>query len=281
MTPSQKRMIAGVAAVLSAVGLIAGLAAIILSWTLNARLTNDLTRLLDGAEQLLITADNGLTRLNSGVTTALTAATTVDETVRGAGQTLVETNLAFALLDRTVGDTLFPRVTAAHETATALAETVVAINATLEAANRMPFVEVPTISAELQAVANTLGGVRTRVAEIQAELRAIKEEKVGRPVSFITDRTTPIIRGLATAQATLATTQTRVGDTLAGVVSLRQRLPRLLDWLSLGVTLVALWLLAAQGYVLLRAYEHLTGRPVDWGRFKKNPQISQTDHPIT
>lgn len=269
MTPTQKRIIAGVAAVLSAVGLIACLTAIILSWSLNNRLTNDLTHLLDGAEQLLTTADAGLTRLDSGLTTALTAVTTVDEAVRGAGQTLVDTNLVFVLLDRTVGDTLFPRITAAHETATALADTIVGINATLEAANRLPFVEVPTISAELQTAANTLEGARTRVAEIQAELRAIKEEKVSRPVSFITDRTTPIIQGLATAQTALTTTQTRVGETLAAVVRLRERLPRLLDWLSLGVTLVALWLLAAQGYVLLRAYEHLTGRPVDWERLKR------------
>lgn len=278
MTPTQKRIIAGIAAALSAVGLLACLAAIILSWSLNARLTTDLTRLLNGAEQLLTTAETGLTRLDRGVTTALTAVTTVDDTVRGAGQTLVETSLIFTLLDRTVGDTLFPRITAAHETAVALADTIVGINATLEAANRLPFVEVPTISAELQTAASTLEGARARVAEIQAGLRAIKEEKVGRPVSFITDRTTPIIQSLATAQTTVSDTRARVGAGLAAVVSLRARLPRLLDWLSLAVTLVALWLLAAQGYVLLRAYEHLAGRPVDWSKLKRRePQITPVE----
>ena len=53
-------------------------------------------------------------------------------------------------------------------------------------------------------------------------------------------------------------------ESQTAVVNLRERLPRLLDWLSLGVTLVALWLLAAQGYVLLKAYEHLTGRPLKY-----------------
>ncbi len=127
MSPTQRKIIAGIAAVLSVVGLIACVAVIILSWTLNARLTTSLTQLLDGAEQLLTTADAGLVRLDGGITTALTAVTNVDETVRTAGETLVETNLAFALIDRTVGDTLFPRITAAHETATALAETIVSL----------------------------------------------------------------------------------------------------------------------------------------------------------
>lgn len=273
MKPTQKKIVAGVAAVLSTVGLIACLAVIILSWTLNARLTTSLTRLLDGAEQLLVTADTGLTRLDTGLTNALTAVTTVDETVRSAGQTLVDTNLAFALLDRTVGDTLFPRVTAAHETATALAETIVAINATLEAANGLPFVDLPTLSDELQSAANALEEARTRVAEIQAELRAIKEEKVSRPVTFITDRTTTISERLTQAQVTVNDTLASVSAGQAAVVGLRERLPRLLDWLSLLATLVALWLLAAQGYVLYRAFKHLRGRPVNLGPSGLEPQI--------
>ena len=137
-------------------------------------------------------------------------------------------------------------------------------NATVDAANKLPFVDIPTLSDELQTAANTLEGERMRAAEIQAELRAIKEEKVGRPVSFITDRTTAIIQGLGTAQTAVGDTRARVDESQTAVVNLRERLPRLLDWLSLGVTLVALWLLAAQGYVLLKAYEHLTGRPLKY-----------------
>jgi hypothetical protein len=226
--------------------MIAGLAVIWFSWSLNAPITESLTRLVSGAERVLTVVDTGLTRLEGGLDTALTAVTTIEETARSAGQTIVDTNLAFAVLDRTVGDTLFPRLTAARETITTLAETLVAFNETLEAANRLPFVELPTLTDELQTAATTLESARQRAAEIQAELRDIKEEKVARPVAFITDRTTPLAQDLGTAQANIGQTRARIGERLATLVVIRDRLPRAIDLISLAISLIALWLIAAQ-----------------------------------
>ena len=260
--PTFKRFLAGAAIALAALGIIICLVAFWFSWSLNTPVTEELVKLATTAERVLGVADAGLTRIDDGLTTVRNAVTTVEETTQTAGDTLVETNLAFVALERLVGDTLFPRIVAAHETVVALTGTIVAFNDTLETANQLPFINVPTLSSELEAAAGRLESARARVTEIQDGLRAIKEEKVGRPVGFITDRTTAISEDLAAAQTTVGDTLARIDATQTRITALRQRLPRLIDLLSMTITLVAAWLVAAQGFVLVRAYEYLRGRPV-------------------
>lgn len=264
-----KRFLAGAAIILAALGIIICLVVLWFSWSLNTPVTDALVRVATAAERVLGVTDDGLTRIDDGLTTARGAIATVEETSQTVGETLVDTNLAFALLERTVGDTLFPRVVSAHETAVALTGTVVAFNDTLEAANRVPFVDVPTLTSELEAATLRLDGARTRVTEIQDNLRAVKEEKVSRPVTFITDRTTAIGEDLAAAQTAVGNTQAKIDATRTQIEAIRQRLPRWIDLISLAATLALLWLVAAQGYVLVRAIEYLRGRRFDWGRASK------------
>ncbi len=272
--PTLKQFLAGAAIVLAALGIILCLVAFWFSWSLNTPVTDELVRLATVAERVLGVTDAGLTRVDDGLTTVRSAVTRVEETTRTAGDTLVETNLAFAVLERLVGDTLFPRIVAAHETALALTGTIVAFTDTLEAANRLPFVNVPTLSSELGSAAARLESARARVTEVQDALRAIKEEKIGRPVGFITDRTTSISTDLAAAQLIVGDTLARIDATRTRLTALRERLPRLIDWLSVAITLAAAWLVAAQGFVLLRAYEYLHGRRIDWDRLYNRVAVS-------
>lgn len=264
--PTFKRFLAGTAIVLAALGIIISLVVFWFSWSLNTPVTEELVRLATVAERVLVVADTGLTRIDDGLTTVRNAVTTVEETVQAAGETLVETNLAFTVLERLVGDTLFPRIVSAHETAVALTGTIVAFNDTLEAANRLPFVNVPTLSSELGAAADRLESARARVTEVQDTLRTIKEEKVGRPVAFITNRTTSIGEDLAAAQTTVGDTLAQIDTTQTRIVALRERLPRLIDLLSVMSTLIVAWLVAVQGFALIRAYEFLRGKRIDWDR---------------
>ncbi len=260
-----RKIIAGSAVVLSVIGVITCLIVILLSWTLNASITRSLVQAVTGAEHLLGVVEGGLTRVDGGLGEALSVVTTVDETVRSAGDTIVETDLAFLVLERTVGDTLFPRVITAQEAATNLAGAIVAFNDTLEAANRMPFVEIPTLTNELQVAAEGLTAARSEVEAMRAEMQAIKEQKVGRPVTFVTSRTTPIAANLDRALTAVGSTQTAIVDRQARLADLRGRLPGLLNLISFLVTLVMIWLVAAQVYVFLRMVEYLTGRKL-WVR---------------
>ncbi|MCA9867613.1 MAG: hypothetical protein KIS95_09290 [Anaerolineae bacterium] len=267
--PTFKKILAGAAIVVAALGIVICLVSFWYSWSLNTQVTDDLVRLATVAERVLDVADTGLTRVDDGLTTVRGAVTVIEGMTRSAGNTLVETNLAFIVLERLVGDTLFPRIVAAQDTAVALTGTIVAFNDTLEAANRLPFVNVPTLSSELGAAAARLESARARVTEVQDTLRTIKEEKVGRPVAFITDRTTAVGQDLAAAQTIVSDTLSRIHVAQPRIVALRLRLPRLIDLLSVTITLVAAWLVAVQGFVLVRAYEYLRGRPINWARLSK------------
>jgi hypothetical protein len=275
--PTWKRILAIVAAILATIGIIIGLLAIWFSWSYNTPVTESLVRYAEGAEHVLTAADDGLTRVNNGLGVALGAVRTVDETARTIGTTIVDTNLAFLVLERTVGDTLFPQVLAVRETLTSAVDTIVAFNETLEAVNRLPFVEVPTLSTELQTAAGRIDAARTRVDEIRTAIREIKEQKVARPVAFVTDRTGPIIENLDAAQSLVNSALAKIDVVLPQLSALRERLPRLIDLTSLGITLVSLWLIAAQGFVLVHAYEYLSGKKIDWERLfrRRRPDRSE------
>lgn len=252
------KTILAVAVVILAVGgvLLAGVG-IYYSWALNTPVTQSLTEALAGAERLLTAADGALTRANGGLERAEAAVNTIEGAVTAAGETVVETDLAFLVLERTVGDTLFPAVATAHETLLATTEMIVSFNDTLEAMNRLPLVDVPTLTAELQTAADQVAAAQQTVEEIRAEMRVIKEEQVSRPVTFVTDRTGPLLDGLGQAQAAATRSQANIAATMTAIAARQATLARTVDLLSLGTTAVLLWLIAAQALAGERAVRYL------------------------
>jgi hypothetical protein len=227
------------------------------SWILNEPLTNTLVNVADSTTQALTVVDEGLTRVTRNLNIARSAVNTIDGAVRATGDVIVETDLAYEILDRTVGDTLFPEIVAARETTRALAETIVAVNAALVSANELPFINLPTLTDELNAAADLLTNARDRVQEIRAELQLIKETGVGRAVTNITGITEPVIENIDSAQGNLNEAQTKVRNNLAQVDAFRARVAGLIDLTSVVVTLVLLWLIIAQLSILILSWRYL------------------------
>lgn len=265
---TQQKVFSVIVIQLAALGIILCAILIWLAWAYNTPVTDSLTRGIAGTQTVLAAADRGLQVTNRGLNTALAAVNTIDGATRTVGERLVENSLVFFVLERTVGDTLFPRVLAAQEMITAVTDTIVGVNSTLEAANRMPFVNVPTFTNELEAASGRLGAARARVDEIRAGIRAIKEQHIARPVSFVTDRTGLIITDLDSVLATTTRAQVRINVTLARLEFLQANIARIIDLVSVVTTFVMVWLIGNQGYVLIRAYERLAGKPIDWAGMK-------------
>ena len=93
-------------------------------------------------EGVLTRADAGLGRVDAAIDTARTATSTIEGAVMAAGDRITSTDIAFTVVERTVGEQLFPPLTEAAATMTAVVDTVVAANDALEAANQLPFVNV-------------------------------------------------------------------------------------------------------------------------------------------
>jgi hypothetical protein len=230
---------------------------IVYSWTLNTPVTERLVTTAESIENVLTVTDRGLTRVGNGITGARSAVNTIDGAVRTVGDTIVNTDIAFSILEQTVGDELFPRVIEAHETASALAETVVATNTALETANNLPFVSVPTFTEELQQAAGYLENVRTSVNEVRTEIQAIKEEAVGRPVNFITTRTGTMIDNLDAADSRVTSTLVQVNRAQVTTAAIKADLPRIIDLISIGATVILLWFIIAQLCLLVHSWRSL------------------------
>lgn len=245
-----KSILAVLAIVLAIITILAAGVGVYYAWALNTPVTESLTEMTTTVEGVLTRADAGLTRVDAAIDTARTATSTIEGAVMAAGDRITSTDIAFTVLDRTVGDRLFPPLTEAAATMTAVVDTVVAANDALEAANRLPFVNVPTITTELQVVADQVNAAREQVNQIRTEVQTMKESAVSRPVTAITDRTGTLLGHLDTAKSTTATTLTAIARTQDRLLLARERLPRTLDWLSVGLTLALLWIIIGQAALI-------------------------------
>jgi chromosome segregation ATPase len=254
-----KRILAIVAIVISIIFIIVCLAGVVFSWSFNGPLTETITRGFTGVERILTAADNGLERVNTNLAEAQAAVDTLEENVQTAGETISETSIIYEVLDRTVGDELFPKVNAARETAAALRNSVVAFNETLEALNDIPLVEVPTLTEDLETASEQLSSIQNDAEELRAELRAIRQEAVSKPVAEITMRTTRMSDRLEAAQSAVTGTQANIDDNLEAVASVKARVPGIFDLISLIFTFVFLWIALGQIGLILLAWGYLKG----------------------
>ena len=259
-----KKILAGVVIAVSIIGIAICLAGIYFSWSFNTPVTQAIEGVLTGVERFLMVTDEGLGRLNEGLGEAETAVSTIEDAVVDAGETINETNIAFEILDATVGDTLFPKIENMAGTAVSIAEAVVAFNDTLEAANEIPFVDVPTLTPQLEELATELEIIRTDVQETRAELQAIKEENVAKPVNAITERTSRISNGLDEVQTAVSDGQAKVNETLDNVGVTKSKVARTIDLISITITVLLLWLILAQASLIVQGLGIFKGHnPLD------------------
>ncbi len=263
-----KRILAILAIFISVVFIVACLAGVVFSWSINTPITNALTGALTGVERVLTAADTGLERVNTRLAEAQSSVDTIEENVETAGETLSQTSIVYEVLDRTVGDELFPKVEAAGDSIVAIRDTVVAFNATLESINEVPLVEVPTLTENLDSAAERMEAVQSNVEETRAELRAIREEAVSKPVTAITDRTTRISDGLEAAQTALSSSQTNIDENVASIAEIKGRIPGLIDLVSLAFSFVFLWIAFGQVGLIVLA----------WGVVKGPDESEKVDH---
>ena len=254
-----KKILAILVIVICVVFIIASLAGVYYSWSLNTPMTKAITGTLTGVERVLEVADTSLERVNTRLGEAQANVDTIEENVETAGDTLSESSIVYEVLDRTVGDELFPKIVAAQETVAALAGSVVAFNDTLVAMNEVPFVEVPTITEELETASENLTAIQNDVEETRAELRAIREEAISKPVTAITSRTSRISDRLESAQTALTTTHGNFGENLVTIGEIKDRVPGIFDLISIALTIVFLWVALGQAGLIVLAWGSFQG----------------------
>lgn len=255
-----KRILGIASIIISVIFIIACLAGIFFSWYINTPITNAITGILNGVEKVLVVSESSLERVNSELSVAQTNIDTIEENVETAGDMLSETNIVYELLDRTVGEELFPKIAAASDTLMSIRDSVISFNEILVSLNDIPIIEVPTLTEELGSAAESMAAVQSDAEEFRAELHAIKEEAISKPVTEITDRTARISGELEATQQMVSNTQANINEDVETISSIRARVPGLIDLSSVALSFVFLWLAFGQVALILLTWNNVKAR---------------------
>lgn len=254
-----KKILAWLVIVFAVIGIIVCIAGVILTWAYNPTARRVVVDGLGAMEQALAAGDQGLARVEARLGEAQSAVDTVEATAVDVGDQLSSTSIAFQIIERTVGDTLFPVIESIRETIQTINATVVAFNAALEAANQIPFVEVPTLTADLEAVSADVDAARENAAAARDELQEMREEAIDKPVTAITDKTSTISDGLGRGQDRIGEARSSLSETRTHLQILTINLTRLINLASIAITILLLWLGLANASLLTHAAGYLRG----------------------
>jgi hypothetical protein len=230
--------------VVAGLGLLLCLAGSIGVWVANTPVTDTLTATLSAA--------SGYLQLG-GSTAALAS-----DQVEAVRQQLEEVQSTVASMPpgaradvaSQVGERItshvMPAITLVHKTIAAVSAAAVALNKSLESANRIPGVNVPTYTDELQTADQTLDEIGSELTAAAAELADVSVDGSKIAASF-----TATSAKLASIQALLDRWTQQIAQADQALAAAEAAAPPLIDWTSVALSL--LFLLFGAGQLCLMA----------------------------
>jgi hypothetical protein len=255
-----KRILAGAVIVLCILGILVAALGVVAVWRINTPVTESLTKLLTSVDAILQIVETGLVSFNVILGDGIDLVQSVENTIVETGETVKETNLLLVLIDATIGDELIPLLEKASTTLNSVVESVVAVNDTLEAINSVPFISIPTLTADLEAAEVRIVEIQNDVDETQQEVQAAKEEAVDSVVSPVSTRLKQVDSDLQFVGEQSTQFESQVTASREGIGDVIEKLPGWIDLASVTMTLVMAWLIFAQGSLLLLSYAYIRTR---------------------
>jgi len=197
----------------------------------------------------LTAVNNGLVRVHTQVQDARQKVTQVNDAAAKLGNRINANSPLVDKFNQLVSTNLAPSLEKVSTTASAVHDAVVSLNSKLEVLNRLPNIQIPTLTSQLSAVSDRAQEAQSAVEDMRTSLTDVKAGLVTTVQGAVTQRTARIDAALAriqdtvnTYQATVTRTQTRVTATSNAVLLL----------LDVGVvSLTLLFIVFAIGLVLL------------------------------
>jgi prefoldin subunit 5 len=256
-----KRILTGLVIFLGILGVVLCLVGIIAVWQINAAVTDSLTGLLNQADQALVFTQGQVANVDSTLEAVQGQVTSIDQTIRDAGDQLAANSPTMRVISNTIGVELAPKIRTSAEVIGTIRGTIISANSTLEAANSIPFVSVPTLPMEqLAAVDQQMQDI---VATVDALAQTVHEFEIGiieQTVGAITDQTAEVNRLIGQVRTPIGNFNTALLNVEDGVRTAEEKIPTLIDWGSVLLTLIFLWFgLAQAGLVYLGWYSWRTG----------------------
>jgi hypothetical protein len=232
-------------AVLGFISSVAGIAGV---WVARSYARSAVIDVTSVTTKTLTVVNNGLGRVNTQVQDARQKLTQVNDAAANLGNRIQANSPLVDKFNQLVNTNLAPSLAKVSTTASAVHDAVVSLNSKLEVLNRLPNIQVPTLTSQLSAVSDRAQEAQAAVQDMRTSLTDVKAGLVTTVVAAVTQRTARIDTALARIQDTVNTYQATVTRTQQRVTAISNNI---LLGIDVGiVSLTLLFLIFAVGLVL-------------------------------
>jgi uncharacterized protein YoxC len=255
-----KKFMAIVAMILSALTIIALIAGIIGSWFVNAQLRVTGTNLLLTGETSLVTVRQGLDRADSLLSLSISGLTEIETRAGQIGAVVTENNIIVDGVLQRLNVDIEPALTRATDNFQLVEANLMAIDEAIAAIDAIPFMrfnvgDVPGINLigeTLDMMQKLRDDVRGFIAGVQQQRNDIvngTKALVVDPARDLNARLQNVATHVTDTNMQLATLQTQMA-------SLRERLPAILNWITIILNIFFAWSILAFASLFTHAWQY-------------------------
>jgi membrane protein implicated in regulation of membrane protease activity len=242
------RILVALFMLLAVLGFISSVAGIAGVWVARSYARSAVIDVTSVTTKTLTAVNNGLGRVNTQVQDARQKLTQVNDAAANLGNRVQANSPLVDKFNQLVNTTLAPSLEKVSTAAATAHDAVVSVNSKLELLNRLPNIQVPTLTNQLSAVSDRAQEAQAAVQDLRVTLADIKAGIVTKAEGAVMQVTARIDTALARIQDTVNTYQATVTRTQDRVTSISNNILLLLDVGVVSLTL--LFFIFAVGLVL-------------------------------
>jgi chromosome segregation ATPase len=243
--------------VLGAVGLAPVLAGIIGVWVVNLTTTDFLTVSLDAVMTPLEQAEASLQEVNATLGSAQQSVEELRIQTETIGQTIQADSRLLEGLGSLVGEDLTGAIDRALQAVEQAQTTVAMIDGILQGLEDLSLITVPDWARDLPSAIDELRRAGQQVQETLDVLQAFRLGAIEKAVTSVTEKAAVMETRLAEVQSRTASAQAEVTKLLSTMQNWRADLPRVIDLVSILLTLLLLLMGFGQGALVSLGWSFL------------------------
>jgi len=263
MNTTWKRIGGVVAIILSIVVLLAGIGGVVGLWVLNSSAHDLTSAIFSPIQSGLDTANTGLSNVNTHVTNGRDRISNAQQFVGQLGQNTTSNGTVLGAISDTVATRLEPQLEQAQESISNTLDFVTGVNQSIVAVNRLPGVDLPTLSDARQALqprASTLGdkvqGLRTDLQSMVQGRLQITADRVNSLLMDLDSTLQNIQTSVTTFNGKVQQVQTKITDLESNITT----------WITVGWlvgTILCLWVVVSQVIMIRYGWSLIRSKSTD------------------
>jgi DNA repair exonuclease SbcCD ATPase subunit len=238
---------------ISSLVLLICLVAVVQIWLVKGKVTDASIKMLQAMDESASMVSNIATRVDTGLAKIADISGKIESASSQLEQNVDDRGVVLTLLPETREQELTAAVISVQEDFAAIRELLKAVNETIQAFNRLPFVELPEKGlAAIETLESRIDQLTVLVDGVKADIQAFRSETAGR-ISKITTAASDLNMQLANIRSNLQLVDSELKSIQVQSRELQELLPTLLTSIAIMVTLLAVWVGYSQMVIIERA----------------------------